>query len=190
LAGGINRFGYVGGSPVNYADPYGLYCYGGIGCLFADQGHQEALATGVVSILTGTDAGFVDETDTSGIQSCASPIDAAVGLGFSGYFGRKASTETVQRWMSKSELKATQETGLLRGGRDGTHYVTNSSNSNALRARQRSALPQTPEVKVTLEVQKGLFSQPSRVEPAFNMLGNGMERAATGKIPVTVKRIQ
>ncbi|WP_368501966.1 hypothetical protein [Photobacterium sp. 1_MG-2023] len=57
--------------------------------------------------------------------------------------------------MSRAELKATQETGLLRGGRDGTHYVTDSANSDALRARQRSALPQTPEVRVTLEVPNG-----------------------------------
>lgn len=92
--------------------------------------------------------------------------------------------------MSKAELRATKETGLLRGGRDGTHYVTDSANSTAQRARQRSALPQTPEVKVTLEVPAGKFSQPSRVEPAFNMPGGGMERTATGNIPVTIKKVQ
>lgn len=92
--------------------------------------------------------------------------------------------------MSNAELKATQETGLLRGGQEGMHYVTDSANSNALRARQRSALPQTPEVRVTLEVPKGVFSKPSRVEPAFNMPGRGMERTATGNIPVTIKRVQ
>jgi len=92
--------------------------------------------------------------------------------------------------MSKAELEATQKTGLLRGGRDGTHYVTDAANSNAKRARQRSALPQTPEVKVTLEVPKGKFSQPTRVEPAFNMPGGGIERTATGDIPVTIKRVQ
>lgn len=59
--------------------------------------------------------------------------------------------------MSKAELKATQETGLLRGGREGAHYVTDSANSNAVRARHRSALPQTPEVKVTLEVPTVIF---------------------------------
>jgi len=99
-------------------------------------------------------------------------------------------TETVQRWMSQAELKATKETGLIRGGRDGTHFVTDSANSNAKRARQRSALPQTPEVKVTLEVPAGKFSSPSRVEPAFNMPGGGMERTATGKIKATVKKVK
>ena len=92
--------------------------------------------------------------------------------------------------MSKAELKATQETGLLRGGREGTHYVTNSANSNALRARQRSALPQTPEVRVTMEVPKGVFSQPSKVKSDFNMPGGGMERTASGNIPVKIKKVQ
>ncbi len=92
--------------------------------------------------------------------------------------------------MSKAELKATQDTGLLRGGRDGTRYVTDSANSNALRARQRAALPQTPEVKVTLEVPCGKFSNPPKVEPAFNMPGGGMERTASGKIPAKIKKVQ
>jgi len=110
-------------------------------------------------------------------------------IGF-GNASKGGGTETVQRWMSQAELKATKETGLIRGGRDGTHFVTDSANSNAKRARQRSALPQTPEVKVTLEVPAGKFSSPSRVEPAFNMPGGGMERTATGKIKATVKKVK
>ena len=74
----------------------------------------------------------------------------------------------------------------MRGGRGGTHYVTDSANSDPLRARQRLALPQTPEVRVDLEVPRGAFSAPSRVEPAFNMAGGGMERTATGPVPCAV----
>src|SRR5690625_2722523 len=44
-------------------------------------------------------------------------------------------------------------------------------------------------LKITLEVPKGKFSQPSRVEPAFNMPGGGVERTATGNIPVAIKRV-
>ncbi len=91
--------------------------------------------------------------------------------------------------MSKAELEATQKTGLLRGGRDGTHYVTDAANMDPLRARQRSALPQTPDALVTLEVPKGIFSQPSRVEAVFNMPGGGMERTATGTIPVQILEV-
>jgi len=98
----------------------------------------------------------------------------------------RGETETVYRWMSKAELKATQRTGLLRGGRNGTHYVTDAANRDPLRARMRTSLPNTPEVRVKLEVPAGTFSSPSRVEPAFNMPGGGMERTATGNVPVNV----
>ncbi len=95
-------------------------------------------------------------------------------------------TVTVQRWMSTAELKATQQTGLLRGGRNGTHYVTDAANADPLRARQRLALPQTPEVRVTMEVPADVLSAPSKITPAFNMPGGGMERTATGDVPVRI----
>ena len=98
----------------------------------------------------------------------------------------KKGTETVQRWMSKTELISTKQTGLLRGGRGGTHYVTNSANINANRARQRLSLDRTPEVRVTREIPAGKLSSPTKVSPQYNMLGGGMERTATGDIPVII----
>ena len=65
--------------------------------------------------------------------------------------------------MSKAELEATQKSGMLRGGRDGTHYVTDAANADALRARQRFALPQTPEVRVTMEVPANALSAPAQI---------------------------
>jgi len=91
--------------------------------------------------------------------------------------------------MSKAELKATEQTGLVRGGRDGTHHVTDSANSNANRAQQRLALPQKPEVRATMEVPEGKFSPPSKVEPANNMPGGGMERTATGEVPAKIIKV-
>jgi hypothetical protein len=92
--------------------------------------------------------------------------------------------------MSKKELEATKTTGLLRGGRTDTpHYVTVTANTSAQRARQRLALSQTPEVRVTLEVPSGKFSLPTRVEPANGMPGGGLERTAEGLIPVKITRI-
>jgi len=98
----------------------------------------------------------------------------------------KTGPEVVQRWMSTAELEATQASGLLRGGRDGVHYVTDAANTAAQCARLRLALPQTPQVRVILEVPGGTFSAPSRVRPAFGMPGGGMERTATGQIPVKI----
>ncbi len=100
--------------------------------------------------------------------------------------GAAKETVTVQRWMSQAELKATQESGLRRGGRDGTHYVTDAANADPLRARQRLALPQTPQLRATMQVPKDALSAPSKVEPAFNMPGGGKERTATGNVPAEV----
>ena len=98
-------------------------------------------------------------------------------------------TEVVQRAMSRAELEATRETGLLRGGREGTHYVSDAVNSNANRARMRLSLRQTPQVRVTLEVPKGRFSSPNPVDTMYGMPGGGMQRTATGKIPVKILRV-
>jgi len=98
----------------------------------------------------------------------------------------KSETELVQRWMSQAELDATRSTGLVRGGRDGTHYVTDFANHDPLRARQRLALPQTPEVRVQLEVPRGVFSPPKTVRPDFKMPGGGLERTATGPVQCRV----
>jgi len=102
----------------------------------------------------------------------------------------KSATEIVQRAMSQAELTATQKTGLLRGGRNGIHYVSNAINSNAKRAQQRLSLPQRPEVRVTLEVPSGRFSQASRILPYKGMPGGGMERKATGNVPVRVINVR
>ena len=105
----------------------------------------------------------------------------------------KTGTETVQRAMSKAELKATQDTGLLRGGREGTaenpHFASDAVNSDAKRAQQRLALPKKPEVKVTMETPTGTFSSPSKVEPKNGMPGGGTERTATGKVPVKITNV-
>lgn len=101
----------------------------------------------------------------------------------------EGGTEIVQRAMSRAELAATESTGLLRGGRGGAQYVSDAVNSTAGRAQQRLALPQTPEVRATLEVPSARFSPPSRVQPNFKMPGGGMERTASGSVPARVLRV-
>jgi RHS repeat-associated protein len=112
----------------------------------------------------------------------------------SGAIGAPRQTEVVQRAMSRAELEATRDSGLLRGGRGGTHYVSDAVNSTATRARLRLALPDRPEVRVTLEVPAGRFSaasrvRPNEVAPGKVLPGGGMERAATGPVPVRILRV-
>ncbi|MBK7926306.1 MAG: RHS repeat-associated core domain-containing protein [Bryobacterales bacterium] len=104
-------------------------------------------------------------------------------------------TEIVQRAMSTAELAATRETGLVRGGREGVHFVSDAVNNSATRAQQRLALPVRPEVKATLEVPSGAFSAPTRVQPlprpgGGTLPGGGIERTATGHIPARVVRVK
>jgi RHS repeat-associated protein len=110
---------------------------------------------------------------------------------------RRAATsdaEVVQRAMSRAELAATLETGKLRGGRPGTHYVSDAVNSTATRARARLALPTRPEVRATLEVPAGVLSAPSTVAPyrlpdGTLLKGGGTERSAVGDITVRVLKV-
>lgn len=102
----------------------------------------------------------------------------------------KDEVEVVQRAMSKDEVKATKKEGLIRGGREGTHHVSDAIGNDAKKVRQRLALPQTPEVKATLEVPKGSFSKATKVEAANKMPGGGLERTATGNIPAKVIKVE
>jgi len=105
-----------------------------------------------------------------------------------------ATTEVVQRAMSRAELDATKNTGLLRGGRAGTHYVSDAVNSTAGRAQQRLALPNAPEIRATIAVPKGTLSAPSTVAPyrlpnGTILQGGGTERTAVGDVPVRILRV-
>lgn len=172
--GDSNVYAYVGNSPINRIDPDGNIPID----ILWDVGNL------IYDAITGDWTSFAADAAAAAIPYVPAGITKVCNV------ANKTGVETVQRWMSRAELEATQNTGLLRGGRGGTHYITDAANTDPLRARQRLALPQTPELRVTLEVPKGVFSQPSRVDPAFNMPGGGMERTATGNIPVKILEVR
>jgi RHS repeat-associated protein len=165
------------------------------------------LAKGVASF--GDDfahAACSDGTDYQAGHAAAKPVStamSAVAAALGAYRGVRAfgtggwargaggRTEIVQRAMSRAELDATRQTGLLRGGREGPHFVSDAVNSSATRAQIRLALPVRPEVRATLEVPAGRFSAPTRVEPlevspGRVLPGGGTERTATGQVPTRV----
>jgi RHS repeat-associated protein len=193
LAGDYNLYRYCHNDPVNKSDPTGLAAdvFLDIGFIGYDlyrlategggQGGENwkalALDAGAAAIPFATGAGAAYRAGKAFERSTEAMHAAQEG------------TETVQRAMSRAELAATESTGLLRGGREGTHYVSDAVNSNASRAQQRLSLPQKPEVRATLEVPAGRLSPPTRVAPNYNMPGSGMQRTATGPIPVRVKKV-
>ena len=197
----FNRYAYANNNPYRYVGPDGrspldigflLYDLGSLAhALYQGNGVGEAAigvglsVVGVISPVPGTGAAL------KAARVAEHAVEAGRVANEVGHVAQEAGfaakeTVTVQRWMSKAELKATQETGLLRGGRDGTHYVTDAANADPLRARQRLALDRTPEVRATLEVPGSALSTSSRVNPKYNMPGGGMERTAAGNVPVRV----
>ncbi|WP_161487801.1 RHS repeat-associated core domain-containing protein, partial [Rhodanobacter sp. FW104-R8] len=185
----FNRYDYANNNPINHTDPDGR-CADGLTCDQMVQSYGKwAAANPAQADKIGRTVGVPGVSAmlmASGVGDVVAVVKGAATL--DKVLSNSPKAEIVQRAMSKAELKATQDTGLIRGGRPGTHYASDAINSSAGRAQQRLALPTKPEVRATLEVPVGRFSAPTRVETNFNMPGGGMERTATGDVPATVVR--
>ena len=92
--------------------------------------------------------------------------------------------------MAEAELRAVQETGLLRGGRPGTTYFT----TNKYRTRQSAvrflSLPNTPDVRVDFKILNNprIFG-PMRVDPDFGQPGGGIQYWSDDPVAVRILRI-
>ena len=214
--GGLNLYGYCTNNPVTGADPSG-FCnderdanpfnlfnpvdaFGmsqdgwtragdGTGSIPAAMATTALAGLSIYGAAKGLVMGGVGLV-TAGYRNIAGLVAIGADLVASGKNAALDGTEIVYRAMSQAELDSTQATGLMRGGRSGTHFASDASYTDALRARQRLALAQTPELEVKLQVPAGRFSSPSTVEPLYNMPGGGMERAASGNVPVTVLNVR
>ncbi len=180
LAGGLNSYTYGHNNPINLIDPDGELAFLAVPAVW-----------GLAELgFSGYDIYDLVNTVSDECSSTNEKIVTTVLFG-AGIFLPGGGYGKVQRAMSRAELEATRKTGLLRGGREGIHYVSDAVNTTAKRARQRLGLPVEPEMRVTMEVPKGKFSPPSRVQP-FEVQpnrvlpGGGMERTATGDIPVKI----
>jgi hypothetical protein len=97
-----------------------------------------------------------------------------------------ADWATVQRAGASGEAEATASTGLLRGGRAGTQYVTDAAPGSAAAARSSLSLGSTPKVRMTLQVHADNLTAPRIVGPRYGQPGGGTERIAD---PGTLARL-
>ena len=90
--------------------------------------------------------------------------------------GNKFSDKRLYRVMSEGELNAVKDTNMLRGGREGTTYFTDSYYKNANNAKSRLALPEKPSYIMEFEINNSPnISGGTRVQPAYGELGGGRE---------------
>ena len=86
------------------------------------------------------------------------------------------NNKRLYRVMSEGELEAVKSTGMLRGGREGTTYFTDSYFRNANKAKSRLALPEKPSYIVEFEIKNNPnISGGTKVQPAFGEVGGGRE---------------
>jgi hypothetical protein len=81
------------------------------------------------------------------------------------------------RYMTEAELKAVQNTGLLRGGRAGETFFTKDLYKSAASAQNRLALPSAPTLRVEFQILNNptLLRNGTKVLPANGMMGRGAE---------------
>jgi RHS repeat-associated protein len=90
------------------------------------------------------------------------------------------------RYMSTAELKAIQETGLLRGGRLGETFFTKDLYKSASKASLRLGLENAPTLRVELQIlnSPSLLRNGTKVVPIPGLSGGGSEFMTLDKVAV------
>jgi RHS repeat-associated protein len=184
--GDTNLYGYVLNDPVNWLDPLGLEQVRN-GIIYDDDGN----VTGEVGLAAPNP--FLDPINYAAgglaglVKGSAAKIAGACLPGSGGSGGR-----VFERVMSNAELEATIKTGLLRGGRQGENFFTNSASLNAKRAQQRLGLDgPLRDVRVRFEIQNNVTVYGPQAAKAGNTgtQGGGIEFYTNGPTLIKIIRI-
>ncbi|MBI4511331.1 MAG: Hint domain-containing protein, partial [Deltaproteobacteria bacterium] len=98
----------------------------------------------------------------------------------------------LYRSMSQAEADAVRETGVLRGGRPGETYWTDSRFRSADRAQDRLSLPNRPEVQMEFRLKSSpaMSRDGTRVAPDYGGRGGGREYMSTDPVEVEIINVQ
>jgi len=94
--------------------------------------------------------------------------------------------------MSNAELKATKETGLLRGGRSEDNFFTNNASLDAKRAQQRLGLDgPLRDSRVEFQIKNDIqVSGPRSAAPGrTGTSGGGREFSTNGRTEIEILRV-
>ena len=100
--------------------------------------------------------------------------------------------KTFERVVSNAELKATQKTGLLRGGRDGENFFTNKASLDAKRAQQRLGLDgPLRDARIQFKIKNNVqVTGPRRAVPGqTGTVGGGREFSTSGRTEIDILRV-
>lgn len=103
-----------------------------------------------------------------------------------------ANNKTFYRSMSKAEAEAIKETKLLRGGREGETFFTDSRFRTAERAKDRLSLKDRPEVQMEFKIKNNpkLELNGTKVEPKYGGRGKGKEFMTEESVEVDIINVQ
>lgn len=111
--------------------------------------------------------------------------------GTSNLSAARLNSKPLYRAVSEGALNAIRETNLLRGGREGATYFTDSRFRSAATAQNRLSLPNTPEYMLEFRIANDpLIRGGTRVRPDFGGAGGGREYWTLEPISVEVINFQ
>jgi RHS repeat-associated protein len=105
---------------------------------------------------------------------------------------KAVAEKAFYRSMSKAEADAVKESGLLRGGRKGGTYFTDSRFKSGIKAKDRLSLPERPEVQMEFQIKNNptMNVNGTRVTPKYGGSGGGREYMTTDPVQVEIKNVQ
>lgn len=134
---------------------------------------------------------------TSNPRCCRTPSavkaqDSSLLAFVSDFLVTKGGGQTFERVLSNAELKATQQTGLLRGGKQGENFFTNSASLDAKRAQQRLGLDgplRDARIRFKITNDVGVTGPRSAAAGRTGTAGGGREFSTTGRTEIEILRI-